>query len=151
MIFYNFEPIQIRKLVLRWHGYRQGVALYFHHWNSPLSEHSELGLTSQMTLAVSLIMRQTHLLGSPFIECSNDPNAASCIKKEPVLYHFWLNKMYLEKFHLRINLVEHSKTGMEGNRTANFGWMRMQLWYSYASWKLWKIPSMQLPWRSPMC
>ena len=58
-----------------------------------------------MTLAVSLIMRQTHLLGSPFIECSNDPKAASCIKKEPVLYHRSLLEsptMCVGKFNLHI-------------------------------------------------
>ena len=76
---------RIRDLVPSWHGYRQGVALYYHHWDSPLKEHSELGLTSEMTLAMSLIMRQTHLLGSPFIECTDSPGAANCIKKAPVL------------------------------------------------------------------
>ena len=75
---------RIRDLVPSWHGYRQGVALYYHHWDSPLKEHSELGLTSEMTLAMSLIMRQTHLLGSPFIECTDSPGAANCIKKGPV-------------------------------------------------------------------
>ena len=81
-----FAYSQFQELILRWHGYRQGVALYFHHWDSPLQEHSEIGLTSEMTLAMSLVMRQTHLLGSPFIECTNDPDAGSCIKKGPV-YH----------------------------------------------------------------
>ena len=43
------------------------------------------------------------------------------------------------------------KTGLEGNRTADFRWMWMQLWYSYSPWRLRKIPSMRLLWRSPMC
>ena len=27
-----------------WHGYRSGVALYFHHWNRPQNEYQELRL-----------------------------------------------------------------------------------------------------------
>ena len=113
---------QHEKFVQRWHGYRQGVGLYFHHRDSPLSEHSEIGLTTEMTLAASLIMRQTHLLGSPYIDCSNDPNAASCIKKDSVLYYRYL--------------LAHSsvfRTEIKGNRTADFRRMRVQLWYSYAT------------------
>ena len=64
-----------------WHGYRSGLALYYYHWSQPQSEYFELSLTSEMTLAVELMMKKTELLGQPYMECSRDLEANHCYRK----------------------------------------------------------------------
>ena len=64
-----------------WHGYRSGIAMYFHHWQRSQNEYQEISLTSSMTLSVRLTMRKTELLGSPYNRCSFDPIVRDCHKR----------------------------------------------------------------------
>ena len=64
-----------------WHGYRSGLSLYYYHWTQPQTEYQELSLTSEMTLAVELMMSRTTYLDRPFTHCSNDNEAEHCYRR----------------------------------------------------------------------
>ena len=97
-----------------WHGYRSGLSLYYYHTSQPQTEtqegyhvffmtlfssfiictkSSELSLTSEMTLAVDLMLSKTTLLGEqsstklwitlgkPYTHCTNEAEASHCYRR----------------------------------------------------------------------
>ena len=64
-----------------WHGYRSGLSLYYYHWTQPQTEYQELSLTSEMTLAVELMMSRTTYLGNPYTQCSTDSESQHCYRR----------------------------------------------------------------------